>query len=329
VSASANAAEGTFVDALADGGLAAYVADVRSNPGPAVSAIGAAGLRAAVRERAASRPVGPRLQEVRDLCIPGDAPIPARLYRPTAADRPLVVYFHGGGWVFGDLSSHDRACRRLARTADVAVLAVEYRLAPEHPWPAGIEDALTAVRWIRRGDAPVAATMGLAVAGDSSGGTIAALACLWLRDAGEPQPDLQALINPDMDLTLAHPSVETNGHGWGFDIEDARWFAEQWVPDAGRRADPRVSPLFEPDLSGLAPALIVTAEHDLARDEGNAYAAALARAGVPVTHRCERGQVHGFINLDTLSEAAADAGERLWCDIGTLLRANGQPLPAR
>ncbi len=317
--------DGNVVDGLADAGLAAYVADVRSNPGPAASEIGAAGLRAAVQQRAAARPPGPDLYEVRDLTVPAEPPIPARLYRPAAIDRPLVVYFHGGGWVFGDLSSHDRACRRLARTADVAVLAVEYRLAPEHPWPAAVQDALNVVRWIRGGHGPVSDSTGLAVAGDSAGGTIAALTCLWLRDAGERQPDLQVLINPDLDLTLRQPSVQKNGHGWGFDVEDAQWFAEQWMPDAGRRDDPRVSPFFEPDLSGLAPALIVTAEHDLARDEGDAYAASLDRAGVVVRHRCERGQVHGFINLDTLSEAAADAGERLWRDVGTLLRRDGEP----
>jgi acetyl esterase len=163
----------------------------------------------------------------------------------------------------------------------------------------------------------------MALAGDSAGGSIAALTCLWLRDAGERQPDLQVMAYADLDLTLAQPSVELNGHGWGFDIEDARWYAEQWVPDQDRRSDPRVSPLFEPYLGGLAPAVIVTAEHDITRDEGNAYAAALAAAGVPVVHRCEPGQVHGFINLDGVSEAARDAGERLWDDVGRLLPASG------
>jgi acetyl esterase len=254
-------------------------------------------------------------------------PVATRLYEPAPGARPLVVYFHGGGWVFGDLASHDRACRRLAHAADVSVLAVDYRRAPEHPWPAAVEDALAVVRAVRRGETPVDPSAGLALAGDSAGGSIAALTCLWLRDAGEPQPDLQALIYADLDLTLAQPSVLQKAHGWGFDIEDARWFAEQWVPDATRRGDPRVSPLFEADLAGLAPALVVTAEHDLTRDEGNAYAAALASAGVPVRHRCEKGQVHGFINLDTVSDAARDAGERVWRDIAALLpgRTAGQP----
>ncbi len=258
------------------------------------------------------------------MTVPGVPPVAARLYSPGPDELPLVVYFHGGGWVFGDLASHDRACRRLARAANVAVLAVDYRRAPESPWPAALEDALAVLRWVRGGSGPVAARS-VAVAGDSAGGSIAALTCLWLRDAGEPQPDLQVLAYADLDLTLAHPSVELKGHGWGFDTDDARWFAEQWVPDPGRRRDPRVSPVFEPDLCGLAPALVVTAEHDVTRDEGNAYAAALSAAGVLVTHRCERGQVHGFVNLDLISDAAADAGDRLWRDIGRLLRPRDRP----
>ena len=308
-------AEADPVAGLADVELAGYVSQVRADPGPPAREVGAAGLRAGAEQRAAARPAGPSLAEVRDLTVPAPTPIVTRLYRPTKADLPLVVYFHGGGWVFGDLDTHDRACRRLASSAEVAVLAVHYRRAPEHPWPAAVEDALAVLHWLRGDQAPVAVTSGLAVAGDSAGGTIAALACLWLRDRGEPQPDLQVLAYPDIDLTLAQPSMTSKASGWGFDAADALWFAEQWVPDARRRSDPRVSPLFEPDLTGLAPAVIVTAEHDVARDEGNAYAAALAAAGVRVKHRCERGQVHGFINLDGISEAAREAGERLWQDV--------------
>ncbi len=312
---------------LADAGLETFVAEVRSNPGPPARSTGAAGLRRAAAERAAARPPGPELYRVRGLTAPGDVPVAARLYEPAPDERPLVVYFHGGGWVFGDLASHDRVCRRLAHVAGVAVLAVDYRRAPEYPWPAAIEDALAVVRWIRNGTAPAAGSSGLALMGDSAGGSIAALTCLWLRDAGEPQPDLQVLAYPDLDLTLAHPSMERKGRGWGFDAEDALWFAEQWVPEASRRSDPRVSPLFEPDLRGLAPAVVVTAEHDVTRGEGDAYAAALAAAGVPVVHRCERGQVHGFINLDVVSDAARDAGERLWADVQNYLSAFGESQP--
>lgn len=313
-----------FADRLADSGLVAFIAELRADPGPLARAVGAAALRAASQQRAATRPPGPELEEVRDLTVPAAVPVPARLYRPGPGNRPLVVYFHGGGWVFGGLSSHDRMCRRLARGAALDVLAVDYRRSPEHPWPAAVEDAVAVVRWIRSGQGPVTVESGLGVAGDSAGATIAALTCLWLRDLGEPQPDLQVLANPHADLTFAQPSVQEKAQGWGLDADDARWFAEQWVPDPRQRADPRVSPLCEPDLTGLAPALIVTAEHDPLRDEGDAYAAALTAAGVAVTHRCERGLVHGFINLDGISGAAGEAGERLWRDVETLMPSGNQ-----
>jgi acetyl esterase len=204
------------------------------------------------------------------------------------------------------------------------VLAVDYRRAPEHPWPAAVDDALAVLRWLRGGQDVIAASSGVAVAGDSAGATIAALTCLRLRDAGEPQPDLQLLACPHTDLTFAHPSVAAKAQGWGLDADDARWFAAQWVPDTTSRADPRVSPLHEADLAGLAPAVLVTAEHDPLRDEGDAYAASLIAAGVGVRHRCERGLVHGFINLDQVSEAAGDAGERLWRDVRSLMHPSDQ-----
>jgi acetyl esterase len=227
----------------------------------------------------------------------------------------VLVYFHGGGWTIGDLDSHDRTCRRLAQVGDVAVLAVDYRRAPEHPWPAAVDDAVNAVRWARRELASIAGTGAIGVAGDSAGGNLAALCCLRLRDHGEPQPALQVLMYPNTDLTFSQPSVTENATGWGLDADDARWFAEQWVPDPALRGHPRVSPLAEPDVAGLAPAVVVTAEHDPLRDEGNAYAAALAAAAVRVTHRVEAGQVHGFLGLDLFSPAAAEATLRIGADI--------------
>ena len=296
---------------LADEGLAAYLADVRS--GPSARSVGVAGLRAASGAR--ERPAGPSLAEVVDLVVPADPPVAVRLYRPTASPRPLVVYLHGGGWTIGDLATHDGLCRTLAASADVAVLAVDYRRAPEHPWPAAVDDALAAVRWARTTElAPV-----LGVAGDSAGGNLAALVCLRLRDAGEPQPALQVLAYPNTDLTLSQPSVETKATGWGLESDGLLWFVEQWVPDPGQRADPRVSPLLEPSLAGLAPAVVVTAEHDPLRDEGDAYAARLREAGVPVTHRCEAGQLHGFLGLTSVSPAAVAASERLFADVARLL----------
>jgi acetyl esterase len=306
-------------DGLADLELAAFVTGLCADAGPSARVAGAGQLRAAAGRRAAARPRGPELPLVVDLTVDGEAPVPVRLYRPTLQPRPLLVYFHGGGWTIGGLASHDRLCRQLARGADVAVLAVDYRRAPEHPWPAALQDALTVVRWARQAPEQVA-TSRVGVAGDSAGGNLAALCCLSLRDAGEQQPAAQVLAYPNTDLTLSRPSVQAKGSGWGLDADDARWFVEQWVPDPARRADPRVSPLLEPDLIGLAPAVVVTAEHDPLRDEGDAYAAALSAAGVPVTHRSEAGLIHGFLGLDLISPAASRAAERLFNDVSRCLR---------
>jgi acetyl esterase len=306
-------------DGLADPQLTAYVTGLRTDTGPTARVSGAGQLRAASARRAAARPTGPELPLVVDLTVGAEVPVPVRLYRPTLQPRPLLVYFHGGGWTIGDLASHDRLCRQLARGADVAVLAVDYRRAPEHPWPAAVHDALTVVRWARAAPEQVG-TSTVGVAGDSAGGTLAALCCLSLRDAGEPQPAVQVLAYPNTDLTLSRPSVQAKASGWGLDADDARWFAEQWVPDPARRADPRVSPLFEPDLTGLAPAVVVTAEHDPLRDEGNAYATALTAAGVPVLHRTEPGLIHGFLGLDLISPAASHAAQRLINDVTRCLR---------
>jgi acetyl esterase len=255
-----------------------------------------------------------------DLTVPGEPAVPVRMYRPKVEPQALLIFFHGGGWTIGDLDSHDRICRRLALAAGVAVLAVDYRRGPEHPWPAAVDDALTVFRWAGSEAPALVGSTHVGVAGDSAGGTIAALCCLRLRDAGEPQPTMQALVYPNTDLTFAQPSVKQKATGWGLDSDDAIWFAEQWVSDPELRTNPRVSPLLEPNLAGLAPAIVVTAEHDPLRDEGNAYAAALSAAGVPVVHRVEVGEVHGFLALDTVSDAAAEAAGRVAADISEGLR---------
>ncbi|GAA0406347.1 hypothetical protein GCM10009530_68180 [Microbispora corallina] len=259
-------------------------------------------LREGSRRRNDRRPKGPDLHLVEDLT--GPSGLPLRRYRPSPGTRPLVVFLHGGGWVVGDLETHDRTCRRIARECDVEVLAVDYRRAPEHPYPAAVDDAAAVLRWARPA----------AVAGDSAGGYLATMACLRLRDEGGPLPALQVLVCPNTDLTLASPSVAEKGTGYGLDADILRWFVEQWTPDpAARRA---ASPLHRRDLAGLPAALVVTAENDALRDEGDAYADRLAEAGVPVAHRCERGLVHGFIQgMDLTSAEAAAATERLFADI--------------
>jgi acetyl esterase len=257
------------------------------------------------------------MARVTDLTIDGSPPVHVRRYEPGDQPVGLLVFFHGGGWTIGSLATHDGTCRRLASLTGLAILAVDYRLAPEHPWPAAVEDALATYRWARDDAPDRLGTTIVGVAGDSSGGNLAALVCLRLRDASEPQPSLQVLIYPNTDLTFAQPSVVEKATGWGLTAEGARWFAEQWVPDPARRSDPRVSPLLEPDLTGLAPAVVVTAEHDPLRDEGNAYAEQLAAAGVPVLHRVEAGLEHGFLHPGT--STAGDAFERLAADVTAAL----------
>ncbi len=227
---------------LADEGLAEWVTQVRRSGGPGNRVLGAHRLRLAARQRAAARPRGPELALVRDLSTAGC--IPLRLYRPAREPRPLVIYLHGGGFVMGDLDSHDGICRRLARAADVAVLAVGYRLAPEYPAPAAIDDAVSAVTWAQPrleefGGDPA---YGFGLAGDSAGGALAVLAAVSLRGGPGPVSSL-LLACPNADMTLSEPSVEREGHGWGLDADDLRWFVEQWIPDPADRANPAFSPV--------------------------------------------------------------------------------------
>ena len=273
-----------------------------------------AAMREGIARRAAARTPGPDLPEVRNLRI---GELPARLYRPVAGPAPLVVYLHGGGWTIGSLDSHDRMCRRLADGSGAAVLAIDYRLAPEHPWPALVNDTVAALRWVATapaglGEAPTA----VAVAGDSAGGTLAALGCLRLRDEYPPAlPDLQVLLYANTDLTGSQPSMREKATGWGLDAATVRFFNSQWVPDQARWSDPGVSPLHAPDLSGLPSALVVSAEHDPLRDESEVYARRLRDAGVQVELRREPGLIHGFMTLDEISPACAAAADRVAADL--------------
>jgi acetyl esterase len=299
---------------FADEGLAGYVARISRETGPPE----VAAMRRAAEERARARARGPAMREVRDLRVDD---LPLRLYRPLAGPAPLVVFLHGGGWTIGSLETHDRACRRLARGSGLAVLAVDYRLAPEHPWPAAVDDAVAALAWVAGApDALGGRPPAVAVAGDSAGGTLAALACLRLRDElPEALPGLQALVYANTDLTGAQPSMREKATGFGLEATAVRWFARQWVPDGRRWSDPAVSPLHAPDLAGLPPALVVSAEHDPLRDESEAYAARLRDAGVRVELRREPGLIHNFLLLDEVSPACAAAADRLAADLRSLI----------
>lgn len=303
---------------LADDGLAQWVAEARRSAAPPNRVLGAEKLRQASRLRAASRPPGPELAQVRDLHA-GDR-LPLRLYRPAREPRPLVIYLHGGGFVGGDLGSHDAVCRRLARAADITVLAVDYRRAPEHPGPAAVDDAVSACAWAGERLAELGGDLGAGVglAGDSSGGALAVLAAVRRR-GGRPPTSALLLAYPNADMTLSQPSVEREGRGWGLDADNLRWFIEQWIPDPADRADPALSPLHA-DLSGLPPTLLATAGHDPLHDEGELLADRIRQGGAEVTYLPHPGLVHGFLSLDQVSAAAGRAGEELFRRFGEIIR---------
>lgn len=244
----------------------------------------------------------------RDLVIPGPGgEIPARLHLPprlpstTAAGRdpvPLLIWFHGGGWVLGSIDSHEPVARLLCHEAQVAVLNVGYRLAPEHPFPAAFEDAEAAFLWAHAH----AATLGvdpdrIALGGDSAGGNLSAAVALARTRSGGPVPAFQLLIVPATDLAGHHRSHDLFATGFFLTRANMDWYKDLYLPPGVDRTDPRASPLLADDLSGLPPAHVAVAGFDPLRDEGEAYAARLQEAGVPVTLRRHRSAVHPFINI--------------------------------
>ena len=263
-------------------------------------------VRARGRSRALARPREPEVASIRDRSLrTGSGTLEVRVYEPADASATAIVYLHGGMWMIGDLETHDRTCRRLAVATRAPVIAVDYRRAPEHQWPAAVEDGLDAVQW-------VASELGCptpVIAGDSAGGHLALLVAVRLRDRGDGCGGL-LLACPNTDLRLNTRSVDELGRGWGLDVESLRWAVERWLPSGISIDDPVVSPLLA-DLAGLPPVVIVTADHDPLRDEGHALAHALHQAGVTVIERCEERMVHGFVqNLDQVSSRAAEAIDR-------------------
>ena len=269
---------------------------------------------------------GPPLPMARvdGLELPGPAgPIPARLYVPPGAvieglttpeegqsfnqRPPLLVYYHGGGWVIGDLDTHDGLCRFLAANADILVLSVGYRLAPEHPFPAAVEDAFAAFRWATEQALGMGADpTRIAVGGDSAGGNLAAVVSVLARDAGGPQPAMQLLIYPVTDAD-GGDSRRLFAKGFLLTEADMDWFEGHYLPDAGASEDPRVSVLRTEDLSGLPPAYVATAGFDPLRDEAEAYAERMREAGIRVALRRHPGLVHSFANLTAISRTSRAA----------------------
>jgi len=250
---------------------------------------------------------------VRDLSVPGAVgPLRARHYLPVRTGqsraKPLVLFFHGGGFVVGDLDTHDAPCRALCRTLDVHVLSVEYRLAPEYPFPAGVEDAQAALRYALSSAAELGADPArVVIAGDSAGGNLAAVATQQAARHGEPLPALQLLIYPAVDSSKDWPSIDTFSEGFFLTRADVHQFRKQYFGAFRELTDPRASPLLASDLRGLPPAVIITAAFDPLRDEGEAYAKALEAAGVRTRLYRTPGLTHGFINMGALSNAAKQA----------------------
>lgn len=248
--------------------------------------------------------------ETREIEIPGPGgALPARVYRATDdAALPLLVFFHGGGYVFGSLNSHDAACRHLCVEAECIVVSIDYRLAPEHRFPAAVDDAWAATRWI----SDHAAALGgdptrLAVGGDSAGGNLAAVVCQLAKAEGAPGIVFQLLIYPGTDLSLSLPSHKKFGEGYLLTSNLIDWFMDHYFAPGSDRTDPRASPLFAEDCAGLPPALILSAGYDPLQDEDRAYVEKLGAAGVPVLYSHYEGMLHGFITMPGFLDKAREA----------------------
>jgi len=290
---------------------------------PPVHTQDAASARAAVD--ALDRPPGPEVHQVMDRQIPGPAgPLPVRVYRPGSGTLPVIVYFHGGGWVICGLDSHDAGCRSLANATGAVVVSVDYRLAPEHPFPAAIEDCFAATAWVSGHSADLDIDPDrLAVMGDSAGGNLAAAVCLRARDAGGPDIAFQVGVYPALAGDVAFPSQEENAEGYFLTQADMEWYWHHYVPEPADRRNPLAAPLLASDLGGLPPSHIVTAEHDPLRDEGEAYANRLREAGVPSTNTRYGGMIHGFFNMGAVLPAAAQAFDDTAAILRRALRSSG------
>jgi acetyl esterase len=271
---------------------------------------------AEARRKLAVEPV----DQIRDLKIPGPAgEIPIRVYTPKIqSPAPALIYFHGGGWVLGDLESHDHVCRALANNASCIVLSVDYRLAPEHKFPAAVHDSFAATQWI----ADLAGELGvdrsrIAVGGDSAGGNLAAVVSQIAIDRGGPSIAYQLLIYPSTDMRMNMPSIEENADGPLLTKASMHWFVNHYLNSDADRTDPLASPLLASNLRGLPPAFILTAECDPLRDEGEAYGQHLREAGVPVDVQRYKGLPHGFFSF----AAALDGGRRALADATRRLRS--------
>ncbi len=277
---------------------------------PPLNTLPVAEARMAIEQMVAMQGDPEAVARTEDRRLPGpDGEIPVRVYTPAAkGPLPILVYFHGGGWVIGSIASHDGVCRALANRVGAIVVSVDYRLAPEHRFPAAAEDCYAATRWV----AEHAAELGgdatrIAVGGDSAGGNLAAVVALMARDRGGPRLVHQLLVYPVADGGLDTPSYQENADGYFLTRDMMAWFWDHYVPRRADREHPYCSPLRGADLRGLPPATVLTAEFDPLRDEGERYAKRLTEADVPTTMTRYDGLVHGFFGMSVLFDQARAA----------------------
>jgi acetyl esterase len=291
-----------------------------------------AAARAAYRDRRSYlQPAPPEVASIRTFAMPGPGgELPLRLYRPlgSAPDAllPVLVYYHGGGWTIGDLETHDTLCRELANGAGCAVTAVDYRMGPEHRFPAAVDDANAALRWIHAN----AATLKLdgsriAVGGDSAGGNLAAVAAIAARDGGGPALAFQLLIYPATDMRRVAKSHETNGQGYLLTRDTIAYFRGHYVNDDRDDLDWRASPLLAGNLAGLPPAFILTAGYDPLRDEGLQYAQRLTEAGSRASLVCFERMIHGFILMGRVLDEASTAVQLCAAQLRQALQSRATP----
>jgi acetyl esterase len=266
---------------------------------------------------------------VRELQADGPhGPIPLRMIWPLGADAdavlPVLLFFHGGGWVIGDLDTHDTLCRQLANGAGCAVVAVDYRLGPEHRFPAAVDDCIAALNWLHAhaGELGLDASL-IAVGGDSAGGNLAAVTALAARDAGGPAIVHQLLIYPATDMRGTTPSHASNGQGYLLTADTIAYFHDHYIEDARHDLDWRASPLLREDLRGLPSALVLTAGYDPLRDEGLMYAQRLTQAGNRATCICFERQIHGFILMGKVIDEANDAVAICAASLAQAFRSQG------
>ncbi|WP_206108029.1 alpha/beta hydrolase [Paludisphaera soli] len=273
----------------------------------------------------------PRVGRVEDRTIPGPGGgLPIRVITPVNLDErpaPVVVYYHGGGWVVGDLASHEGVCRAMANASGAIVASVGYRLAPEHPYPAAADDAYAALSWFAKHAGEVGGDpTRLAVCGDSAGGNLAAVAALTARDRGGAALALQILAYPILDCDFETESYRLFAEGCMLTRAEMLWYWDQYVPDPGLRYEPYASPMRATDLSGLAPALVLTAGHDVLRDEGERYAERLSASGTPAKLTRYGGMIHGFLRRYPFFDRGREAVDEI---AGALRQAFGLKGPSR